>query len=370
MRGIYIHIPFCLRKCPYCDFYSVKFDEDTAERYTDALLRNIRSYKGIAADTVYLGGGTPSVLPVSCLERLMTGLHESFDIDKNAEVTVEANPCTVTEQKLRDYLKMGINRISFGVQSADDNELKGLGRLHDAETAKKAIISAHSAGFENISADIMIGVMGQTEETMLRSADTLTSLPVSHISAYMLKIEQGTPYDTERVRNAVADDDTVSGSYLSLTERLESKGFCQYEISNYAKAGFKSRHNLKYWTGCEYIGFGPAAHSLYQGRRFYVPRDLGEYIASPTQREVDEQEPYNEREEYIMLALRLTEGLGIKKLISFYGEEGTGRLISLAEKYGRAGLCRVTADRVSLTPRGFLVSNSIIVEFLSAVGLA
>ena len=365
MRGIYIHIPFCLRKCPYCDFYSLRFDEDTAERYTDALLRNFKAYEGISADTVYFGGGTPSVLPVACMDRLMAGVYESFCIDKNAEITIEANPCTVTQEKLHDYRQMGINRISFGVQSADDNELKGLGRLHDADTAKRAIISAQNAGFENISADIMIGIMGQTEGSMLSSADTLTSLPISHISAYMLKIEQGTPYDNERVRSAAPDDDTVSELYLSLTERLESRGFYQYEISNYSKPGCESRHNLKYWTGGEYIGFGASAHSLYEGRRFYVPRSVADYINAPKQRETDEEEPYNEREEYIMLALRLTRGLDVKKLIHLYGEEGADRLIALAKSYERAGLCVVTPDNVRLTPRGFLVSNSIIVEFLS-----
>lgn len=364
MRGIYVHIPFCLQKCPYCDFYSVRFDEGAVDAYADALVRNFKAYSGVKADTVYFGGGTPSCLAVSTLGRIVNGLKESFDIAGNAEITIEANPCTVTPQKLRAYRDMGFDRISFGVQSADDNELRGLGRLHDADTAKRAVNAAHDAGFENISADLMIGVAGQTKDSLQRSIDTLTALPVSHISAYMLKIEPGTPFDNEHTRAAVADDELMRGMYLSLVKSLAERGFAQYEISNFAKAGFESRHNLVYWTGGEYIGFGPAAHSLYKGRRFYVPGDLEKYISSPTQPELDEDEPYSEREEYIMLALRLTSGLDTGKLISLYGLQGADRVTALARRYEKAGLCHVTPERISLTPEGFLVSNSIIVELM------
>ena len=372
MRGIYIHIPFCLRKCPYCDFYSVRFDEKTAEEYTDALIRSFKlpKYKGLRADTVYFGGGTPSALPSELTGRIMQAVFECFDIDKNAEITIEANPCTVDERKLSAYREMGINRISFGVQSADDRELMSLGRLHDSETAQRAILSAHKAGFENISADIMLGVIGQDKQSLIRSADRLAELPLTHISAYMLKIEQGTPYDNDRVRATVADEDTVSDMYIELCERLEQKGFLHYEISNFARPGFESRHNLKYWTAGEYVGFGTAAHSLYMGRRYYVPKDIAAFIDAPFQQEIPEEEPHSEREEYIMLALRVSEGLDEKKLISLYGEEGTGRLMLLAKTYEKHGLCCISGSRVSLTPRGYLVSNTIIVEFLHAVGLA
>ncbi len=372
MRGIYIHIPFCLRKCPYCDFYSVRFDEHTAEEYTDALIRSFKNpkYKGLQADTVYFGGGTPSALPPRLTGRIMGALYDSFDIDKNAEITIEANPCTAAQIKLRQYREMGINRISFGVQSADDSELEGLGRIHDFERAQRAIEDAHRAGFENISADIMLGVAGQDVQSLMRTAERLTSLPITHISAYMLKIEPGTPFDNERTRAAIADEDTVSDMYIALCEKLEDKGFCHYEISNFAKAGFESRHNLKYWTAGEYAGFGTAAHSLYKGQRYYVPKDIAAFIDAPFQQEIEEEEPHSEREEYIMLALRVSEGLDEKKLISLYGEENTGRLMSLAKVYESHGLCRISGGRVSLTPRGFLVSNTIIVEFLHAVGLA
>ena len=372
MRGIYIHIPFCLRKCPYCDFYSVRLDEGLADKYIGALIRSFGApkYKGLSADTVYIGGGTPTALSEDQITRLMGGVFEHFDIAKNAEITIEANPCTVDLGKLNAIRGTGINRISFGVQSANDRELGFLGRLHDYETAEAAILNAHRAGFDNISADIMLGLKGQDRDSLLASADRLTALPIGHISAYMLKIEPGTAFDNDKTRAEVCDDDTVSGLYLSLVERLEKRGFSQYEISNFAKAGLESRHNLKYWTGEEYVGFGPAAHSLFEGRRYYVPRDLSAYIAAPMQSEIDEEEPYNEREEYIMLALRLCQGLERARLTSLYGEDGERRIADKASLFEKSGLCRINDERIMLTPKGFLVSNSLILEFLSCVGLA
>lgn len=372
MRGIYIHIPFCLRKCPYCDFYSVRLDKTLADRYIDALIRNFKAekYKGLAADTVYLGGGTPTALEAGQLERLMSGVFQSFEIAGNAEITIEANPCTVSFDKLKAMREMGINRISFGVQSADDRELSFLGRLHDFQTAQRAVCDAYKAGFENISADIMTGLAGQSVGGLLNTADRLCSLPIRHISAYMLKIEQGTPFDSDIVRAEIADDDLMSELYLALTERLESNGFYQYEISNYSHKGFESRHNLKYWTGEEYAGFGPAAHSLFNGERYFVSKSVTEYISAPLQKEIPEEDPYSEREEYIMLSLRLKSGLEVKRLISLYGEERAEKLLSLAGLYEKNGLCRIDGGRVSLTPKGFLVSNAVILEFLSCVGLA
>ena len=273
MRGIYIHIPFCLRKCPYCDFYSVSYDDSLADRYIDALLRNFgaNKYKGLQADTVYLGGGTPSALSIPQLERIIKGVFGSFDIANSAEVTIEANPCSVSYDKLKAMREMGFDRISFGIQSADDSELRFLGRLHDRDTALRAVNDACKAGFENISADIMLGLAGQTVSGLMNTADRLISLELSHVSAYMLKIEQGTPFDNIKIREKIADDELMSELYLSLVERLEKNGFYQYEISNFSKPGHESRHNLKYWTGEEYIGFGAAAHSLFEGQRYFVP---------------------------------------------------------------------------------------------------
>ena len=372
MRGIYIHIPFCLRKCPYCDFYSVGYDEGTADRYIDALIRNFRQerYSGKEADTVYLGGGTPTALSERQLERLMSGVFESFDIKDNAEITIEANPCTADEEKLKTLRKAGINRISFGVQSADDGELKALGRLHDYETARRAVTDCFDAGIENISCDIMTGLAGQEAEGLLSTAKKLTGLPVRHISAYMLKIEKGTPFDCEEVRRTVPDDDKTSTLYLALTDYLSDRGFAQYEISNYSYPGFESRHNLKYWTGEEYAGFGASAHSLFEGERYFVPASVKDYIGSEFQSELSEDEPYSEQEEYIMLASRLKSGLETGRLTSLYGEEKTLRLTALAKKLEKNGLCKVSDERISLTPRGFLVSNAVILEFLSCVGLA
>ena len=372
MRGIYIHIPFCLRKCPYCDFYSVTLDRSLSEQYIDALIRNFRAdkYRGVSADTVYIGGGTPSVLTSEQISRLMQGVHECFEIDKNAEITIEANPCTVSDDKLAAYRASGINRISFGVQSADDRELKALGRLHDFDTAARAIEGAQRAGFDNISADMMIGLSGQSERDVLNSAERLTALPIRHISAYMLKIEPNTPFDNDKLKASLPGDDKVSDMYLSLCKFLEGKGFYQYEISNFAQTGFESRHNTKYWRLEEYIGFGPAAHSLFDKRRLRVPRDLRGFISAPLQTETPEEEPFDERVEYIMLSLRLREGLDMQRLSALVGSSSAQKLKERAAAFEKHGLCRLSDGRVSLTPEGFLVSNSVILEFLCTVGLA
>ncbi|MBR1750979.1 MAG: radical SAM family heme chaperone HemW [Ruminococcus sp.] len=365
MRGIYIHIPFCLRKCPYCDFYSVRYDDDLAKKYVDALIRNFRSprYKGLSADTVYIGGGTPTSLDERLIERLMNGVFDCFDIAEGAEITIEANPCSVNENKLRALRSFGINRISFGIQSADDDELRFLGRLHNFDAAREAVLAASRAGFLNISGDIMAGLSGQDISDLLNSTDKLCSLPLSHISAYMLSIEEGTPFDNDIVRASVADDDKMAELYLAMTDRLQKNGFYQYEISNFSLPGFESRHNLKYWQGDEYIGFGASAHSLFEGKRCYVPRDVHRFILSDCQTEEPEDIPYNERDEYIMLHLRLRSGISLKRLSEYYGDRAADAVRAKAALYEKNGLCLVSGDTVSLTPRGYLLSNSVIAEF-------
>ncbi len=364
MRGIYIHIPLCLRKCPYCDFYSVRYDDALAEKYVDALIRNFKSgrYKGLCADTVYIGGGTPSSLDEKLLDRLLRGVFDNFKIDKNAEITIEANPCSVSEDKLRAYLASGIGRVSFGIQSADDRELALLGRLHDYDTAEKAVLAAHRAGFDNISGDIMAGTPGQDRESLLKSIDRLCSLPLKHISAYMLSIESGTPFDNDDIRAQTADDDKMSELYLAMTQRLEEKGFCQYEISNFSQKGFESRHNLKYWLGEEYIGFGASAHSLYAGERYSVPPDIGRYITDPLQSEDPEPLPYDEKQEYIMLHLRVKSGISISRICELYGNAAADSVYAKAQVFEKNGLCVINGDSISLTASGCLVSNGIITQ--------
>ena len=352
-RGLYMHVPFCLSKCPYCDFYSVKHDSQTAESYTQAMIRNIKHYGG-RFDTVYFGGGTPFLLWDKICDML------SFvDVTEDAEITIEANPCTVDAQKLSALRNAGVNRISFGVQSLCDDELKALGRRHNADTAIRAITIAKEQGFDNISADIMLGTPMQTLDSLTYTVRRLSELPVTHISAYMLKIEENTPF--AKAKPVLPDEDEVCSLYLKATELLSNTGFDQYEISNYSKKGFACRHNLKYWNCEEYLGIGPAAHSYYKGKRFFVERDLRAFISDEYQKTSVEDGDPGGCEEYAMLRLRLTEGLSLSEYKSRGGNaEMLKSILSTipSEYYSLDG------DSVSLTPNGFLVSNMIIGKLL------
>ena len=352
-RGLYIHVPFCLSKCPYCDFYSIKYDKETADGYANAVIRNIQYYGG-QFDTVYFGGGTPFLLWEKICEIL-----NFADITEDAEITVEVNPCTVDAERLSALRKAGVNRISFGVQSLNDHELRVLGRRHDASTAVNAVKIARGQGFENISADIMLGTPEQTRESVTRTIQQLSMLPVTHISAYMLKIEENTPFAKARLE--LPNEDEVCSIYLEATELLGNLGFIQYEISNYARDGFPCRHNLKYWNCEEYLGIGPAAHSYYNGKRFFVERDLNAFISGKHQQTVIEDSNPGSHEEYAMLRLRLTEGL---KLSEYEALGGDAKAVKRLLKTIPGEYVSINGDIVSLTPKGFLVSNTIIGRLL------
>ena len=284
---------------------------------------------------------------------------EHIDITKDAEITVEANPCVVDAKSLASLRKAGVNRISFGIQSLNDNELRVLGRRHDADTAVHAVQIAKEQGFDNISADIMLGTPGQTGESVTKTIKELSMLPVTHISAYMLKIEEDTPF--AKTKPELPDEDEVCSIYLNVTELLRSLGFEQYEISNYAKKGFPCRHNLKYWNCEEYLGIGSAAHSYYNGKRFFVERDLNAFISDEYQQTVNESGDPGSHEEYAMLRLRLTEGLSLSEYEVLGGDaEGMKLILNTipCEYY------TIRGDVVSLTPKGFLVSNMIIGRLL------
>lgn len=352
-RGLYIHVPFCLSKCPYCDFYSIKYNKETANSYTEAVIRNIQHY-GRGFDTVYFGGGTPFLLWGKICEIL-----SFIDITKDAEITVEANPCTADAKSLTALRKAGVNRISFGVQSLNDSELKALGRRHDASTAINAVKTAKKQGFDNISADIMLGTPGQTSESAAQTIHQLSLLPVTHISAYMLKIEENTPFAKAKLE--LPDEDEICSIYLKSTELLNNLGFDQYEISNYAKKGFSCRHNLKYWNCEEYLGIGPAAHSYYNGKRFFAPRDLNAFISSEYQKTITEDQKPCGHEEYAMLRLRLTEGLSLSEYEELGGDADAMKRVLSTIPYEYFS---INGDTLSLTPKGFLVSNMIIGRLL------
>ena len=376
MLGIYIHIPFCRRKCIYCDFYSV-CDIKLSDMYVKALNNSIknRADDKIKVDTIYFGGGTPTVLTSRQLVSILNTVKDSFDVSPDAEITVEANPCTVTEQSLSELFVGGFNRISFGIQSAVDDELSSLSRLHTYEQAEEAVINAKRAGFLNISADIMIGIINQTRESLIESIDKITSLPVQHISAYMLKVEENTPLDkmiqdNENILMSIADDDELSERYFLMCSRLEEKGFKQYEISNFSKSGFESRHNLKYWRCEEYLGFGPYAHSYFGNKRYFEDCD----VVSFTQHNDEPQITYTDTdvdraEEYIMLSLRLAEGLDIDRLLSLDKESRYSNIVYFAEEINKLSgdkLINISDNKknISLTKKGFLVSNTIIAKLL------
>lgn len=346
-KGLYIHIPFCRRKCLYCDFYSVALEDGLAQRYTDAVVRNIGAYGG-RFDTVYFGGGTPILLAP-----YLGGMLSAADIAEGAEITAEANPCEMTDEALEALLKAGVNRISVGVQSLCNNELQALGRRHDRDTAEQAILRAKAAGFSDISADLMLGIPHQTAESLSETLSRMAELPVTHISAYMLKVEQNTPFG--RNTPMLPDEDDTADMYIQTVQTLAQHGFHQYEISNFAKNGCECRHNLKYWHDEEYLGIGPAAHSFLDGRRFGVARDLDAFLCAERQAEQLTEEAPDPVEERIVLGLRLSEGI----------PEELWRPREAALKRIPKHYYSIENGRLSLTAEGFLLSNEIISILLS-----
>lgn len=358
--GIYIHVPFCARKCSYCDFYSVNFRKNTAEEFVNAVIRNIVYYSDFSkiTDTIYFGGGTPSLLTGTQISSIISEIARNFRLSENTEITLEANPDTLTEKKLTEFYGAGVNRISIGVQSLKDSELKFLGRLHSAERAEKAVNDAYKVGFRNISCDIMTALPNQSTESLEYSLNRITELPVTHISAYILKAEENTPFFADKIRSTLPDDDTVSEIYLRTVQVLESKGFYQYEVSNFAKYGYESRHNCRYWKCLDYIGIGPSAHSCYKGKRFATDPSLAEFISDHFQSvKITDPSPCG-FEEYAMLRLRLKSGLDTGKF-----PERSAELLKKVPALVSAGYAEYKNNVISLTPKGFLVSNSVI-EYL------
>jgi len=362
--GLYFHIPFCMRKCPYCDFYSLVFSEEMQDEFTAAVVRNILSCGGESVDTIYFGGGTPSLLSAESYVKIFKAISDNFKLE-SPEISLEANPGTIDYNKLKRLRELGFNRISFGVQSLSDNELSALGRIHTSAQAENAVILAKSAGFENISADIILGLIGQDENSLSSTIDRLCSLPVSHISAYMLKIEKNTPFNSPEIIRQLPDDEKTADIYLFAAEKLEKNGFLQYEISNFSKPGLECRHNLKYWRCEEYIGIGPSAHSYFNNKRYFSPPSLDDFVFSKIQREIITEEKPHSFEEAAMLTLRLSEGLS-KKVCDEFGID----FFNMAKKAAplkKSGLVKITNDKIMLTKAGFLVSNTVIFKLIHEI---
>lgn len=362
--GIYIHIPFCSGKCPYCDFYSLSANEERMNAYLFALLREIekksREYS-FAADTIYIGGGTPSAFGGERLSKILEKVRECFSVSENAEITVECNPSSSGSELFKALSSAGVNRISMGMQSAVDRERKALGRKADKDTVLNRVKEAKRAGIENISLDLMLGTPFQTLESLRESLSFLVNSGVSHISGYMLKVEEGTPFYKMGEKLALPDEDTVSDMYLLMCDYLEKAGFHQYEVSNFAIKGKESRHNTKYWRCEEYLGFGPSAHSFMNGKRFYYPRDIEKFILSP---ETVYDGAGGDFEEYAMLALRLSEGLCEDLTRERFGFDIPKEIYRKAEFFKKHGCINISEKGISLTPKGFLLSNGIISELI------
>lgn len=360
--GIYLHIPFCRSKCAYCDFYSFPAREGQMELYTDRLCRDLQDWGarlGRSADTLYIGGGTPSLLGGERIAQLVRAARAAFG-DAMREITLEANPADDLRETLRRAAAAGVNRLSLGVQSGVEAELAALSRRHKNADVLRTVEAAKKAGIKNLSLDLMLGIPGQTADSMLRSIDFLCRMEPSHISAYLLKIEPGTPF-AKHTPEGLPDGDQAAGLYLSCVEALAQRGFAQYEISNFAKEGRASRHNLKYWRGEDYLGLGPAAHSLVDRRRFYFPRDLAAYMAGKPP--VADGDGGGE-EEYILLRLRLTEGIRFADYAARFGHPFPDGLRKKLVRLADGGYLRLWEEGFSLTLQGFLVSNAILAELI------
>ena len=361
--GLYLHIPFCKSKCPYCDFYSFSGKDTQKDEYTQVLREKISSSISTLqrkGDTLYIGGGTPSVLGAKNLATLVNACNSGF-LTEDAEITIECNPHGLNEDFFKILYNCGVNRISMGLQSAIDSERRILGRLSDRNQVENAVKMAQNVGFENITLDVMLGIPQQTEKSLAETLDFCTFLGVPHISAYMLKLEENTHFYKNQHKYNFPDDDLTADLYLQMCETLENQGIMQYEISNFAKKGFESRHNLKYWHCEEYLGLGPSAHSFLDGKRFYYDRDFESFMNgnSPIQDGLG-----GDFTEYAMLNLRLVEGLNENNVFDKFGHNIPNEIYEKSKIFIDNGYMTKTENGLAFTRKGFLMSNTILAEIL------
>ena len=380
--GLYLHIPFCKSKCPYCDFYSLDRIKDgeperteLMERYADALMLHMEDYSTSAQnrdiDTVYFGGGTPTVLPGALMLDILGSVMTNFNVTDDTEITVEMNPATVSLKELKKLVKAGVNRVSIGMQSANDKELKKLGRIHTFEDFKRAFEDARAAGIENINVDVMYGIPDQTEESLKNTLERVFELDPEHISLYGLKIEEGTPFDKQKDTLCLPDEDTEYKMYVDSVQLLSEHGYDQYEISNFSKKGYECRHNIRYWNCEEYIGFGPGAHSYYNGHRFSFKKDLMLYITELESagmtcenggivNEDYEIDMSNRIGEYVMLRMRMNEGVNTDDFAEKFGLDFEKTFGKYLKSYVEAGFMTHKGKNYAFTVAGKYVSNYIL----------
>ena len=379
--GLYIHIPFCLHKCAYCDFCSgVPKDKSQKEAYVDALMLDI-AHTGeelkdsdVVVDSIYVGGGTPTLLSKREIELLTDTIYDSFKVTEDAEFTFEANPATLDRSKAKCLKDAGVNRLSIGLQSAHDTELESLSRIHTYKEFLASFKAARKAGFENINVDVMYGIPEQTLESFKETLKTVCELEPEHISMYGLRIEEGTPFCIHQSELPLPSEDEEYAMYREGRTALQAQGYVHYEISNYARKGYKSKHNLKYWRCEEYIGFGVAAHSYYGGKRFARITDVDRYISYIcgeedytkiiAQSTVEEIDARTLECEYVMLALRTSAGVDKARFEEKFGFDFDSKYSERIREYADAGFIIDTHAKCTLSPEGLYVSNRILSDIL------
>jgi putative oxygen-independent coproporphyrinogen III oxidase len=377
MLGLYVHVPFCSAICNYCNFNRGLFDGDLKAHYLDALVREVTraGSAGVAgraeADTIYFGGGTPSLLEPDEIARVVQALTDAFDLSPDREVTLEANPESVTVERLAAYRAAGVNRLSFGVQSFREEELKRLSRLHDADRARAAFREARAAGFDNVSLDLMMWLPNQRVSEWLESVDQAIALGPDHLSLYMLEIYPNAPLKDEMARGAwsQAPDDDVAAMYVTAFERLEAVGYEQYEISNASRPGRASRHNLKYWTDQEWLGFGCGAHSTRDGVRWKNVAATAEYVARVGSGEsvvtdLRRLSPEERLGDALFTGLRLTDGVNLNHIYQRYGTDVWARYGRDLEPFIDLGCLRRDGARLRLTRPGMLLAHEVMAVFV------
>lgn len=377
MRGgmeLYLHIPFCVKKCAYCDFLSFPSGQELQRRYAKRLMEDIdcmgKKYGDIPVDTIFIGGGTPSVPESRLIVDLMEHVNRAFQISDGAEISMEANPGTVTREKLKEYRRAGINRISFGLQSANDRELKLLGRIHTWAEFLESFALARECGFTNLNIDLMSALPGQTCKSWKDTLKRVTDLEPEHISAYSLIIEEGTPfgekYGSEEGRKLLPDEDSEREMYHETKRFLRECGYERYEISNYAKPGRECRHNIGYWTGVPYLGLGLGASSYMNGSRFAVSSDMKQYLEEKpgTFTDVEKLTKKDMEEEFFYVGLRMVSGVSLTEFKERFGVSAQEVYPGLMETFVEEKAAEFRGDRFVLTDYGLDVSNYIMAQFL------
>ncbi len=369
--GIYLHIPFCKSRCSYCDFATdIYKNSESVERYTSALTKEIENFPvKETIDTIYFGGGTPSLLTPIQLEKILDAIHGKFSVRAASEITMEMNPATVTTETLREYKKLGVNRASFGAQTFDDAELKRLGRKHTAQDVRETIELLRSAGFENVSFDLIAGLPRQTLKDWERNLDEALKLKPEHLSLYLLEIHEATPL-AEQIRSnrqPMPDEDLSAEMYELMLEKVSEKGYEQYEISNFTLPGFSSRHNSKYWTLDAVFGFGCSAHSFDgQRKRWANERDTLKYVEaieknlSPLVEEIE----IEAKSEYVFLGLRLSKGIDLDEYKNKFGVDLTEEFAEDLKRLMETELIDILDNRLKLTNKGYLFSNEVFAVFV------